>query len=191
MRTDCGTSPRRALWRIPRCGSSPTPASRSGCCCLRSCTTSPMTRTRPASRRLRDALPPGSYLAISSFRMPGPDHPEDAAKAAEMEKLFNEQLGTGRWRDHDEILAWFGDWELVQPGLVPLPEWRPDVRGNIKRNLTYDGFVGGVARTGDRSPGCLALVSPECASRALMYFAGLLRAVSEMVMERAGFTTLS
>ncbi len=140
---------------------------------------------------LRDALPPGSYLAISSFRMPGPDHPEDAAKAAEMEKLFNEQLGTGRWRDHDEILAWFGDWELVQPGLVPLPEWRPDVRGNIKRNLTYDGFVGGVARTGDRSPGCLALVSPECASRALMYFAGLLRAVSEMVMERAGFTTLS
>jgi len=95
---------------------------------------------------LRDALPGGSYLAISSFRMPGPEHPEDAAKAAEMEKLFNEKMGTGRWREHDEILAWFGDWKLVEPGLVPLPEWRPDVHGSVKRNLTYYGFVGGVAR---------------------------------------------
>ena len=96
--------------------------------------------------RLRDALAPGSYLAISSFRMPGPEHPEDAAKTAAMEKLFNEKLGTGRWRDHDEILAWFGDWEVLEPGLVPLPEWRPAVRGRTRRNATHHGFVGGVAR---------------------------------------------
>jgi hypothetical protein len=96
--------------------------------------------------RLRAELPPGSYLAISSFRMPGPEHPEDAAKTAAMEKLFNEKLGTGRWRGHEEILAWFGDWELLDPGLVPLPEWRPDVRGRARRNATYYGFVGGVAR---------------------------------------------
>jgi S-adenosyl methyltransferase len=86
------------------------------------------------------------YLAISSFKMPGPEHPEDAAKTAEMEKLFNEKLGTGRWRDNDEILSWFGDWEMVGPGLVPLPEWRPVVRGSQRRNATYYGFVGGLAR---------------------------------------------
>jgi len=96
--------------------------------------------------RIREALAPGSYLAISSFRMPGPEHPDDAAKTTEMEKLFNEKLGTGRWRDHGEILSWFGDWELLTPGLVPLPEWRPPVRGSTKRNATYYGFVGGVAR---------------------------------------------
>jgi S-adenosyl methyltransferase len=96
--------------------------------------------------RLREAVVPGSYLAISSFRMPGPEHPEDAARTAEMEKLFNEKLGTGRWRSHDEILAWFGDWELVEPGLVPLPEWRPDIKGPVRRDATYHGFVGGVAR---------------------------------------------
>jgi hypothetical protein len=96
--------------------------------------------------QLRAELAPGSYLAISSFRMPGPEHPEDAAKTAAMEKLFNEKLGTGRWRDHEEILAWFGDWDVLDPGLVPLPEWRPDVRGQVKRNATYYGFVGGVAR---------------------------------------------
>jgi hypothetical protein len=96
--------------------------------------------------QLRDELAPGSYLAISSFRMPGPEHPQDAAKTAEMEKLFNEKLGTGRWRSQEEILAWFGDWELLEPGLVPLPEWRPVVQGRARRDATYFGFVGGVAR---------------------------------------------
>lgn len=96
--------------------------------------------------RLREAMPSGSHLAISSFHMPGPEHPEDAAKTVAMEKLFNEKLGSGRWRSREEILSWFGDWELLEPGLVPLPEWRPDVRGSTKRNATYYGFVGGVAR---------------------------------------------
>jgi hypothetical protein len=96
--------------------------------------------------QFRDALAPGSYLAITSFRMPGPEHPEDAAAARAVQKLFNEKLGTGLWREHEQILAWFGDWELVEPGLVPLPEWHPDIVGQVKRNSTYYGFVGGVAR---------------------------------------------
>jgi S-adenosyl methyltransferase len=45
--------------------------------------------------------------------------------ARHVQKLFNETLGTGLWREDGEILAWFGDWELLEPGLVPLPEWRP------------------------------------------------------------------
>ena len=96
--------------------------------------------------RFREAAAPGSYLAISSFRMPGPGHPRDAAMTREVQDLFNAKLGTGLWREHEEILRWFGDWELLDPGLVPLPEWRPDVGGQAPRNSTYHGFVGGVAR---------------------------------------------
>ena len=96
--------------------------------------------------RFRDALAPGSYLALSSFRMPGPEHPDDAAKTRAVQDLFNRTLGTGRWREHEEILGWFGDWDLLPPGLVPLPEWRPDVAGQVKRNSTYYGFVAGLAR---------------------------------------------
>ena len=96
--------------------------------------------------RFRDALAPGSYLALSSFRMPGPEHPDDAARTRAVQDLFNRTLGTGRWREHEEILGWFGDWELLPPGLVPLPEWRPDVAGRVKRNSTYYGFVAGLAR---------------------------------------------
>ena len=37
--------------------------------------------------RFRDALAPGSYPAISSFRMPGAEHPEDAAKTRAVQDL--------------------------------------------------------------------------------------------------------
>jgi len=96
--------------------------------------------------RFREALAPGSYLAISSVRMPGPEHPQEAEKARAVQELFNETLGTGLWREDEEILAWFGDWELLEPGLVPLPEWRPDTAVPARRDSTYHGFVGGVAR---------------------------------------------
>jgi len=96
--------------------------------------------------RFREAAAPGSYLAISSFRMPGPEHPQDAATTRAVQELFNAKLGTGLWREHEEIRQWFGDWELLEPGLVPMPEWRPDVAGQTERNSTYHGFVGGVAR---------------------------------------------
>jgi len=99
--------------------------------------------------QFRDAAVPGSYLAISSFRMPGPDHPEDRAKTRAVQDLFNAKLGTGRWREHDQILRWFGDWELLPPGLVPLPEWRPDFVISPEKNSTYYGFAGGVATRPD------------------------------------------
>jgi S-adenosyl methyltransferase len=95
---------------------------------------------------LRDAVPRGSYLVISSFRMPGPELAESRARAIEMEQLFNEQLGTGRWRSDAAILAWFGDWELTAPGLVPLWDWRPDKETDLPGDAIYQGLVGGVAR---------------------------------------------
>ena len=55
-------------------------------------------------------------------------------------------LGTGRWRSDAAILAWFGDWELIAPGLVPLWDWRPDKETDLPEDAIYQGFVGGVAR---------------------------------------------
>jgi hypothetical protein len=78
------------------------------------------------TRFMRDALPPGSYLAISHLHNPGEAQPEYAAMAAEAEKVFSENLGTGRFRSYDEIRAFFGDFELLAPGLVSYNDWRPD-----------------------------------------------------------------
>jgi hypothetical protein len=96
--------------------------------------------------QLRDAMPSGSYLAISSFRMPGPELPELRAATIEGERLLAQGLGTGRWREYEEILTWFGDWELLPPGLVSLLEWRPPAHDHIERDEVYHSFFGGVAR---------------------------------------------
>ena len=96
---------------------------------------------------LRAAMPPGSYLAISSFRMPDPEFPELRALTREGEKLVEGQLGSGRWREQEEIRAWFGDWELLDPGLVPVVDWRPEFPTQLCReDPTYQGLAGGVAR---------------------------------------------
>jgi hypothetical protein len=96
--------------------------------------------------RLRREMTPGDYMAISHFTNPGSAHPQDAERAGMCEKIFNEKLGTGRWRTRAEILAYFGDLEPVEPGLVPLPEWRPDPGDSLAVHPTYHLFIGGVGR---------------------------------------------
>jgi len=94
----------------------------------------------------RDAMPRGSYLAISSLRLPGPDLPELRAVTIENEALLTGTLGSGRWREESEISTWFGDWEMIEPGLVPLTDWRPAEPGDVHFPETYHSFYGGVAR---------------------------------------------
>jgi hypothetical protein len=98
------------------------------------------------ARRFRDAMPPGSYLAVSSLRLPGPELPELRATTIEGEKLLADGLGSGRWREDEQILSWFGDWELLPPGLVSLQEWRPETQEKIEHDEVYHSFFGGVAR---------------------------------------------
>jgi hypothetical protein len=99
------------------------------------------------ARQYIDAVAPGSYVAISHFHDPGEAHVDASRKARQVEKIFNETLGTGRWRSHDEIVGYLGGLELLEPGLVPLAEWRPDGQSPPSmQNDTYYTFVGAVAR---------------------------------------------
>jgi hypothetical protein len=94
----------------------------------------------------RAGVPSGSYLAISSLRLPGPDLPEQRAITVEGEKLHAGPFGAMRWREDDEIRSWFGDWELVPPGLVPLGDWRSSGPGKMSHPEIQNSFSGGVAR---------------------------------------------
>jgi hypothetical protein len=94
----------------------------------------------------RAAMPSGSYLAISSLRLPGPELPDLRALTIEGEKVHNDGVGVMRWREDSEILSWFGGWELVSPGLVPLGDWRPPVAGHVPYPELQNSFSGGLAR---------------------------------------------
>jgi S-adenosyl methyltransferase len=71
--------------------------------------------------RLMDALPSGSYLAISH---PASDiHP---AAQAEAQKRYNERVSTPQTlRTHAEVSRFFDGLDLVSPGVVYVHTWRP------------------------------------------------------------------
>jgi hypothetical protein len=71
-----------------------------------------------------DALPSGSYVALSHFFDP---QDEDSVVARRMEDVFlHSPLGTGRFRTRDQILAMLPGLDLVEPGLARCVEWWPD-----------------------------------------------------------------
>jgi hypothetical protein len=99
--------------------------------------------------RLIDALPSGSYVAISHFHDPAEKHPEASRKALAVEKIFNEKLGTGRWRSEAEILSYLPGLEVLEPGLVPVADWRAEPGEQLnpeEQSDTYYTFVGALAR---------------------------------------------
>ncbi|GAA1183977.1 hypothetical protein F4556_007547 [Kitasatospora gansuensis] len=73
------------------------------------------------ARVLMDALAPGSYVAITH---PGADfNPTAMAAVVEAAAKGNMTLVP---RTRDEVARFFGDWELVDPGVVPVMGWRPE-----------------------------------------------------------------
>jgi hypothetical protein len=82
---------------------------------------------KPIVSRLLDALPSGSYLvathATSDFGTP------------EQQALYQQLIAQGRsdvWtRPRDEFTELFEGLELVEPGVVPASEWRPEPGAEI------------------------------------------------------------
>jgi SAM-dependent methyltransferase len=73
-----------------------------------------------------DALPSGSYVAISHFFDPETT-PELSELARKMEHVFlHSPMGSGVFRTRVEIEGMFPGLELVSPGLVRCADWWPD-----------------------------------------------------------------
>jgi len=73
--------------------------------------------------RLMSAVSPGSYLAMSH---PAADIDADAMADAQ-QRQNQAQAEPVTFRRRDEIERFFDGLEMVEPGLVRAPEWRPDL----------------------------------------------------------------
>jgi SAM-dependent methyltransferase len=80
-------------------------------------------------RRYVDALPSGSYVFLTHFV-------DGGAETAEIEKVMLGDLGTGRFRSFEEIRTYFDGLELLEPGVVYNPLWRPDPGDDVPNPLT-------------------------------------------------------
>jgi hypothetical protein len=89
--------------------------------------------------RLLDAVPPGSYLAISHM---GSDlmAAETLREMDEVWKRMSQQQYTPRSRD--QVARFFDGTDLVEPGLVRVEEWRPEPGTGIARKTIMWSAVG-------------------------------------------------
>jgi hypothetical protein len=82
---------------------------------------------QPIVRRLLDALPAGSYLVAT--------HATQDFGTPEQQALYQQILQEGKsdvWtRPKDEFAALFDGLDLVEPGVVPASEWRPEPGAEI------------------------------------------------------------
>lgn len=92
---------------------------------------------------LMDALPSGSYLAITHWG-PAPSSPDpDTAKVAGLTRQLTRQ--PFRVRDDAEVTRFFDGLSLVEPGVVRVQDWRPDPDEPATeegRGITVWGAVG-------------------------------------------------
>ena len=98
---------------------------------------------------LRDALAPGSYLALShataDFHPPG-------AVGAGRRPCTRTRPRHSCPAAIDQVTRFFDGFDLVEPGLVQAPLWRPDGRRPRPKDLAKIGIYAGVGRKPLASP---------------------------------------
>ena len=88
--------------------------------------------------KLIDAVPPGSYLALSTVASD-----IEAAKMTQTRKRLNELMFEKQThRSRDEVTRFFQGLEIIEPGVVPVPQWRPDSDLEARQPSVMWGGVG-------------------------------------------------
>jgi SAM-dependent methyltransferase len=89
--------------------------------------------------QLRDALAPGSYVVISHATTD--DQPPHVAEAM---SHYDQTTAPFRPRSYAEVRTFFDGLELIDPGVVHLPLWRPGQPGDASEHPELIAAYGGV-----------------------------------------------
>jgi hypothetical protein len=89
--------------------------------------------------KYRDAVPAGSYLVLSHASADGPP-----GRAAEHRDLYRRTPTPMTMRSREQVASFFNGFELVDPGVVYLPLWRPadPGPGTTVEPERFPGFAG-------------------------------------------------
>jgi hypothetical protein len=91
---------------------------------------------------LRDALAPGSYVALSHGT--ADFHPPGAADQAAA--MYRDATAPLTLRTYDQVEKLFDGFRLVEPGLVQPPLWRPEGKLPRLKDIAKIGMYAGVGR---------------------------------------------
>jgi SAM-dependent methyltransferase len=91
-----------------------------------------------AVARLRDALVPGSHLAISHAGWPT-TKTDDVIRARD---TYDKTPTSLILRDPTEVAEFFSGWQIMDPGVVTVTHWRPEANGSSEDGARADQLPG-------------------------------------------------
>ncbi|MFB7652888.1 MULTISPECIES: SAM-dependent methyltransferase [unclassified Streptomyces] len=97
-----------------------------------------------AVAELSDALAPGSLLVLTHASYEGIPLPAERAGGAV--DVYRDIRNPLIMRSRDDIARFFKGYDMVEPGLVPMPRWRPEGSPEDEDPYAFSGFAG-VGRT--------------------------------------------
>ncbi|WP_149179675.1 SAM-dependent methyltransferase [Streptomyces sp. TRM49041] len=98
-----------------------------------------------AVAELRDAMAPGSLLILTHASFEGMPVPQE--RAGGTVGVYRDIRNPLVMRSRDEVTRFFDGYEMVDPGLVSMPRWRPDTPPEQEDPYAFSGFAG-VGRKG-------------------------------------------
>lgn len=93
-----------------------------------------------AIAEIRDELPEGSLLVITHAS--GDGEYKVADRGAGTSDVYRRIGSPLLMRSRREVERFFEGWEIVEPGLVAMPRWRPDTPVDQEDAVMFSGFAG-------------------------------------------------
>jgi trans-aconitate methyltransferase len=98
-------------------------------------------RPDEAIRRFTEAVAPGSYLVISHATSG-----QRQTEAEEVTKVYEKTANPLTHRTHQRVAEFFAGWDLIDPGVVWVPEWHPDWPDEVGPDPASTSFIAAVGR---------------------------------------------
>lgn len=99
----------------------------------------------------RRRLPPGSLLVLSTMTNERATSEAEAEALRQIVAFYEKTTNPGQLRTSEEFQRFFGDFPMLEPGLVYAPVWHPDGSGALFERPEQSRILAGVAR----KPGAL------------------------------------
>ncbi|MEU8567332.1 SAM-dependent methyltransferase [Streptomyces pathocidini] len=93
-----------------------------------------------AVAELRDALAPGSLLVLT--HAPTESGAMSTEQGGRVQGVYQQASSRLNLRSHEQVERFFDGFELVEPGVVFMPEWRPDLPVEQEDPAAFTGFAG-------------------------------------------------
>ena len=97
-------------------------------------------RPYEAVHELGAALPPGSLLILTHASYEGISVPAEQVGGAV--DVYQDIRSPVIMRSRDQIARFFEGYDMVQPGLVPMPHWRPETAPEDEDPCAFAAFAG-------------------------------------------------